>query len=123
MPMPTILEATERPQSTLQQIPVRIPQIRMENPPRFMSLHYIDYVDAQNIADIVLEIEEDTADWNEPMSQYLDDQSSIIRYPYIAQDQSANEAHYRFNLSGFDDASVAVVSDWEAPLFLLPIIE
>ena len=55
---------------------------------------------------VIPEGPEITTDTNERMSQYLDDQSSIARYPYIAQDQSTNENHDRIPLSGFDTDSV-----------------
>ena len=55
----------------------------------------------------ILEGPEIITNVNERMSQYLDDQSSIVGYFHVAQDQSTNEAHDRFHLSVFDNDLVA----------------
>ena len=44
---------------------------------------------------------------NEQMSQYLEDQSSIVGYSHAAQDQSANENCDRLHSNGFDENSIA----------------
>ena len=86
----------------------------MEGPLGFMSLHYMDYVDAQNAmgntTDSVPEIEavtKDTTNIDEWMNQYLDDHSNISAFSRHVQDPSTNEDRVFDSLSGFDDDSVA----------------
>ena len=78
------------------------------SPSGFMSLRYINYVDAQTVAknttDFVPEIEvatSDIVDIDERMNQYLDDQSSISGFSREAHDPSTNEDREVFSLRGF----------------------
>ena len=63
------------------------------------------------------------ADANERMSQYLDDQSSIVGYSHVAQDSPTMKTVASFISVDLMTIQYLVVGDWEAPLFLLPIVE
>ena len=61
----------------------------------------------RNTANIVPRIEENTAEWDEQMSRYLDHQSSIARCSHVAHDPSTNENRVFDLIRGFDNDSIA----------------